>query len=219
MQLAIFGINNDAVNLVVNLLLLFLVVVWLALIWWTYQDAKRRMDDPLLIVCSVAASLFPYIGTAVYAIVRPPEYLEDARERELEMRAAELRVHQLEEGLCPYCSYEVDRNFLRCPSCRRRLKDPCVSCGRPLNPRWRLCPYCEADVPAREPERRSRRSEGGGKRGAGSKGRGGAPPSAKESDRKPARSSSKPPPEKGQSSGATYPDSGQARRVRAQPDR
>ena len=33
--------------IVVNLLLLFLVVIWLALVWWTYADAKRRIDDPI----------------------------------------------------------------------------------------------------------------------------------------------------------------------------
>ena len=37
-------------------------------------------------------SLFPFIGTIVYLIVRPPEYLDDVRERELEIAAAEARL-------------------------------------------------------------------------------------------------------------------------------
>ena len=45
---AIFGITNDGLNLAVNLLLLFLVVLWLALIFWTHADAKRRIADPML---------------------------------------------------------------------------------------------------------------------------------------------------------------------------
>ena len=36
-------------------------------------------------------------------IVRPPEYLEDVRERELEMQAAEARLHSLNYFLCPHC--------------------------------------------------------------------------------------------------------------------
>src|ERR671922_64137 len=84
--LAVFGIENDGLNLAVNLLLLFLVVLWLALVYWTYADARRRVTDPMLIGCATAASLFPYIGTVVYMIVRPPEYLEDVRERELEVQ-------------------------------------------------------------------------------------------------------------------------------------
>ena len=95
MAIAIFGISNSGLNLVVDLLILMLVVVWLALIVYTYLDAKRRISDPFLIGCATLASFIPYIGTAVYAIVRPPEFLEDAHERELEIKAAELRVRQL----------------------------------------------------------------------------------------------------------------------------
>ncbi|MDX6669422.1 MAG: hypothetical protein QOK04_2802, partial [Solirubrobacteraceae bacterium] len=35
----IFGIDSGGLNLVVNLLILFLVVIWLALVYWTYADA------------------------------------------------------------------------------------------------------------------------------------------------------------------------------------
>ena len=80
-----------------------LVVVWLALIVYTYLDARRRISDPFLVGCATVASFIPYIGTAVYAIVRPPEFLEDAHERELEIKAAELRVRQLTEQSCPNC--------------------------------------------------------------------------------------------------------------------
>ena len=70
--LAIFGIENDALSLAVNVLILVLVVIWLALVYWTYADARRRIGDPLLVACATAASLFPFVGTVVYLIVRPP---------------------------------------------------------------------------------------------------------------------------------------------------
>jgi Double zinc ribbon len=143
MALAIFGISNDGLNLAATLFVLAIVVVWLALIVYTYLDAKRRISDPFLVACATIGSFFPYIGTAIYAIVRPPEFLEDAHERELEIRAAELRVRQLTEASCPNCEYPIEKNYLRCPKCQRRLKDPCPSCGKPVDPRWSLCPYCE----------------------------------------------------------------------------
>lgn len=146
MSLAIFGITNDGLNLVATLFLLMLVVLWLALIVYTYLDARRRISDPFLVACATVASFFPYIGTAVYAIVRPPEFLEDAHERELEIKAAELRVRQLREQSCPNCEYPIEKNFLRCPNCQRRLKDPCPTCGKPVDPRWGLCPYCESNL-------------------------------------------------------------------------
>ena len=91
MPLALFGLDGG-VGLFVNLLILFLVVVYLALIYWTYLDARRRIEDPVLIACATAASVFPFLGTVVYTILRPPEFLEDREERELELRAAELRA-------------------------------------------------------------------------------------------------------------------------------
>jgi len=153
--LGVFGIENDGLNLAVNLLLLFLVVLWLALVFWTYMDARRRIADPMLVGCAAAASLFPFIGTVVYVIVRPPEYLEDVRERELEIAAAEARLHSIEQLGCPYCGFDIEKSFLRCPSCLRRLKEPCNVCGKPLDPRWKICPYCEAEVGSGAPAARS----------------------------------------------------------------
>lgn len=157
MSLAIFGINNDGLNLAATLFLLLLVVLWLALIVYTYLDARRRISDPFLVACATVASFFPFVGTAVYTIVRPPEYLEDAHERELEIKAAELRVRQLREQSCPNCEYPVEKNYLRCPNCQRRLKDPCPSCGKPVDPRWGLCPYCETSLQGGGEERPRRK--------------------------------------------------------------
>ncbi len=156
--LAVFGIENDGLELAVNLLLLFLVVIWLALIYWTFADARRRIADPLLVGCATAASVFPFVGTIVYLIVRPPEYLEDVRERELEIQAAEARLSTLEHLHCQYCGFEVEKDFLRCPSCLRRLREPCTVCAKPLDPRWKICPYCEAEVGQAAPEARPRRT-------------------------------------------------------------
>jgi hypothetical protein len=154
---AIFGISSSGVSLAIKLLLLVLVAIWAALVFWTYTDARRRIADPMLVGCSAAASLiFPYVGTIVYMIVRPPEYLDDVRERELEIAAAEARLAQVEQLVCPYCDFEIEKSFLRCPSCLRRLKEPCVSCGRPLDPRWKICPYCEAEVGQAQPQQRRR---------------------------------------------------------------
>jgi uncharacterized Zn finger protein (UPF0148 family) len=160
MPLALFGLDGG-VGLIVNLLILFLIVVYLALIYWTYLDARRRIEDPVLIACATLASVFPYLGTIVYTILRPPEFLEDREERELELRAAELELRQRIENSCPHCEYPIERNYLRCPNCERRLRNPCRKCNKPLDPKWGICPYCETEVrkeqrPAREPRRTER---------------------------------------------------------------
>jgi hypothetical protein len=96
LPLGVFGINNDGLNTAVNVLILFLLVIWAALIFWTYADARRRIDDPMLVACATAASLFPFVGSIVYVIVRPPEFLDEVYLRNLEIQAAEERLRQLE---------------------------------------------------------------------------------------------------------------------------
>ena len=157
---AIFGITNNTLNTAAQLVLLGIVVMWLALVWYTFADARRRIDDGLLIAsATLAAIIFPFLGTIVYMIVRPPEYLEDVKERDLEMQAAEARLLSADYQLCPHCDAPAGRDFLRCPHCMRKLRDTCGTCAKPLDPDWLLCPYCEAEIPGVTPARRRRRHD------------------------------------------------------------
>lgn len=122
-----------------------LVVFWIACAYWVFKDARRRVDDKIVLtVCVLVGVVFGPIGLIVYAIVRPPEYLEDVRERELEVRMMEQRIS--EEARCSFCKTPVKDDYLVCPTCGRRLRTTCPSCRRPIEPQWRVCPYCEADV-------------------------------------------------------------------------
>lgn len=160
----IFGIHNHTASLVVELVLLALALLWLAMIYWTFADAHRRIESLPLIAGAVLMAFVPLLGTLIYMLVRPPEYLADVRERELEMKAAQARLTETGVKGCPYCDYLVSREFVRCPNCLRKLRERCVACGKPLEPEWRICPYCEADVgldPAlARRSRRTRRESG-----------------------------------------------------------
>jgi hypothetical protein len=155
--LAYFGIESSGLSLVIDLLILFTVVLYISLIYWTYTDARRRILDPMLVGCATAASLFPFVGTIIYIVLRPPEYLEDVHERELETQALEARLGDADRAHCPHCDYRVEPDFVRCPACLGRLKERCVSCQRPLEQEWAICPYCETEVPGAQPARRKRR--------------------------------------------------------------
>jgi len=125
---------------------LFVIAIWLALAFWTAKDARRRIDDQVIVsVCVAAAVLFGPLGVVIYMFLRPPEYLSDVRERELEIRAIEERL-SLRELQCPVCRADVDPSFLICPVCMTRLKQSCVNCGKPLDAMWQVCPYCETTV-------------------------------------------------------------------------
>jgi len=129
-----------------NLALFFVVLFWLALAYWVYKDARRRVEDPWLVALATLLGLVaPFIGVLIYMLFRPPEYLDDVRERELEIKAMEERLAR-RDLFCPVCRAEVDSTYLVCPVCTTKLKQSCVSCKAPLEALWQVCPYCETPV-------------------------------------------------------------------------
>jgi hypothetical protein len=141
---------DKAVDLASSLAPIFLAVFYLSTVLWTYKDARRRIEDPILVVTAVAAAIvLPIVGVFLYMMLRPPEYLDDVRERELEIRAMERTLGSQER--CPNCRTFVESDFRACPICATKLRDLCRECAKPLDPRWAVCPYCETDVPKAKP--------------------------------------------------------------------
>jgi Double zinc ribbon len=129
-----------------DVVLLVVVVFWLAVAFWVNKDARKRIANPFLVGLATLLGLFPpFIGALVYMLFRPPEYLEDVRERELEIKAIEERL-SLRRSQCPVCRADVEPSFLICPVCTTRLKHACTNCGAPLEARWQVCPHCETPV-------------------------------------------------------------------------
>ena len=123
----------------VTLMFYFLfVVMWFACAYWVFDDKI------ILAVCILTGLVFGPLGLIVYAIVRPAELLADRREQQLELQMMEQRLG--EESRCSFCKTTVRDDYLVCPTCGRRLRTTCASCGKPIEPNWRVCPYCEADV-------------------------------------------------------------------------
>jgi len=147
----LFGGVNDFFDsgawlVIRNLSIFFVVVFWLATAYWVFKDARRRVDDPWLVAMATILGLVPpFVGPIIYLFFRPPEYLEDVRERELEIQAMEERL-ATRELHCPVCRAQVDPSFLVCPVCTTKLKQACVTCASPLEALWQICPYCATPV-------------------------------------------------------------------------
>jgi hypothetical protein len=159
--------ESGAWDLVRNVLVATAVLFWLAVAYWVFKDARRRIENPWIVGLATLLGLAPpFLGVLVYLLFRPPEYLEDVRERELEIKAMEDSL-AVREVRCPVCRANVDPAFLICPICTTRLKQACESCKAPLEPLWQVCPYCETpvevtgpvEVPVAERPRRRRSQE------------------------------------------------------------
>ena len=130
---------------VVEIVIGFAALFWIASAYWTYKDARRRIDDGWLVGMATLLGLAPLVGPLIYMLFRPPEYLEDVRERELEIKAMEARLAQ-RELRCPVYRSEVDAGYLVCPICTMRLRQACTVCKAPLEALWQVCPYCETPI-------------------------------------------------------------------------
>jgi len=138
-------------TLIEAVLVIMVVVFWAATIFWVYKDARRRIEDMMLVrAAALLGAVPPFIGPLFYMLFRPPEYLEDVRERELEIRAIETRLGG-SELRCSVCGCGVEPEFLVCPVCTTKLRQACAECHKPLEAAWQVCPYCETPVTVDEP--------------------------------------------------------------------
>ena len=143
----IFG--SDAVPIVRNLGIFLAVVFWLAVGYWVFKDARRRIEDPWLVGAATILGLIPpFIGALIYMLFRPPEYLEDVRERELEIKAME---ESLGRGRASIALSAAPRSTRTSSSarCARRV------CASPVRRARRRSSRCGRS--ARTARRRSRR--------------------------------------------------------------
>jgi RNA polymerase subunit RPABC4/transcription elongation factor Spt4 len=124
----------------------FVAALWLALIFWTFRDIRKRSRDPfmrILVVVVVALLFLP--GILVYLVLRPPETLEEEYQHSLEEEALLQSIDDV--AVCPGCNRRVQKDWVACPNCHMRLKKTCTHCGKSIELPWNLCPYCGTPVP------------------------------------------------------------------------
>jgi RNA polymerase subunit RPABC4/transcription elongation factor Spt4 len=134
---------TDNWQLIVALAVGYGLLLWLAMVVWTFRDIRERTRDPFAQVFAVLVVLtFNFAGLLLYLIVRPRETLAEAYERSLEEEAL---LQELEDQrACPSCKRRVQEDFIMCPYCQFQLKEACAQCEKPLSHNWAVCPYCGA---------------------------------------------------------------------------
>jgi hypothetical protein len=138
---------SDIIDLARSMGLILGLAFYVAIVIWTYKDARKRTDDPIMVATFTAIAMLPVFGVFIYMLVRPAEYIADVRERELEIRALERQLGRQER--CPYCKSHIEGDYLSCPVCTTKLRQSCTGCDKPLDPRWVMCPFCETEVPGK----------------------------------------------------------------------
>ena len=129
------------VTLVVFFAVAFLIIFWVALVYWTWRDVRSRTQDSILqLAATILVAVFNLGGLFIYLIVRPRQTLAELYERQLEEES--LLAEMTERQTCPTCHYRVEHDFQACPSCGTKLRRPCPRCEHLLELKWNVCPYC-----------------------------------------------------------------------------
>ena len=157
---------NPIVQLALQALAIYFVILWLAAAYWAFRDMQQRSENPVLpylaaaLIILFTPVLFVF-GVIVYRIVRPHEKIGEVYERNLAEEALLAEVETIKT--CPSCSRRVNDEWIICPTCRTRLNRVCANCGRLVGLDWSLCAWCgkdfeRADLASYEPIATERRA-------------------------------------------------------------
>lgn len=128
-------------RIALTVFLSYFAALWIAGVWWTFQDIRSRTRDVFVrLAATLFVLAFNFPGLLIYVLLRPTRTLADLYAESLE---EEVLLRTLDEaGLCPSCQEPIAADFLYCPACSARLRQRCQRCERPILLRWRICPYC-----------------------------------------------------------------------------
>jgi hypothetical protein len=139
-----FDTWEPAIRLTVAVAASYWAILWLGAIIWTYRDIRDRGTDAVSqAVAVLLVVIFNLPGLVLYLILRPHETLSEAYARNLDTEAM---LHEMgQRGVCPSCQRQVEPEYLFCPHCRTKLREPCAGCGKPISLSWVVCPFCGRD--------------------------------------------------------------------------
>jgi RNA polymerase subunit RPABC4/transcription elongation factor Spt4 len=145
--------SSPLVQLGIQAIGVYIVVIWLASAYWAFRDMQGRTANPVLPYLAAAlvigfTPIFFLFGIIVYRIIRPQERLGEAYERGLAEEALIAEIEQIEH--CATCGRKVRDDWIICPTCRTRLKRVCPHCTKLVGLDWSLCAWCGRDFERRD---------------------------------------------------------------------
>lgn len=121
--------------------LVYLGVLWFAIVIWVGRDIINRTNNILFQVFVILLNVvLPVFGLILYLIIRPGKTLLEKYYEELEYNF--LADQSSPDGTCPRCEGAISSDFLYCPSCSEKVKNSCPHCKHIYLSQYVVCPYC-----------------------------------------------------------------------------
>jgi len=133
---------------------LYMTGLYLATVFWAARDAASRIFDRRLVVLLTLLAAVPFIGMALYILIRPSRTLAETREAELASHALDAELARTPR--CPSCDAPAELDWRYCAHCSAVLTHSCPSCSKTVRSGWTACPFCATELGVRgwrlEPE-------------------------------------------------------------------
>jgi Double zinc ribbon len=110
------ALHSTAFIVARNVVVFLAILFWLALAFWVFKDARRRIEDPVLVGVATLLGLFPpYLGPLVYLLFRPSAIESDFL-------------------ACPVCATQLRQPCSQCDAPLEPLWQACPYCATPTGP-------------------------------------------------------------------------------------
>ena len=108
-------LSNPVVQLATQLIVIYVVLLWLGTAYWAFRDMQQRSDNAILpyLVAAGIILFTPFLfifAVWVYKIVRPHEKIGEVWERNLAEEALLAEVEAIRH--CPTCERRVDEEWI-----------------------------------------------------------------------------------------------------------
>jgi len=131
--------NQYNLPFIIQILGLYLVMLYLALVAWVAKDITTRSQNFPVILTTVFFVLVGNIpALVIYLLVRPDATLDESKAQNLFQSS----ILDRKVTNCGECGCLVRTDFKYCPSCSSEVNHRCKECNHIINPTWRYCSFC-----------------------------------------------------------------------------
>ncbi len=129
------NIDPELGIIILNLLIIYIGLVWLTIVIWGVRDAFIRSKSTLFRLLSIVLIVILNIfGLLIYLIIRPPRTHNQKTLEEIEYQAL---TEEIKENICSKCNHNIDPDFCFCPKCTTEIKVKCGKCRKNIKKSWK----------------------------------------------------------------------------------
>ena len=147
-------IDSPATQAFLRTVALYFTGLYVATLFWALRDAASRVADRRVVALLTLLAGVPFIGIALYVLLRPSRTLAEQEESALARQALDAELARTPR--CASCAAPAEADWRYCANCSAVLTHSCPSCAKTVRSGWSACPFCSAELGVRglrlEPE-------------------------------------------------------------------